>query len=103
MVNVYEFRTLFSFCSQIHVNDGFRAGIHKMLVRIANREDPDQTASEEAVCSGSALFSRPFWQATSVQNFRTFSIIRFLQLFQKQSDLGLPCLSRPFLAGNKCS
>ena len=23
----------------------FRAGIHKMLVRIANREDPDQTAS----------------------------------------------------------
>ena len=28
---------------------GFRAGIHKMLVRIANREDPDQTASSEAV------------------------------------------------------
>ena len=26
-----------------------RAGIHKMLIRIANREDPDQTASEEAV------------------------------------------------------
>ena len=23
--------------------------IHKMLIRIANREDPDQTASEEAV------------------------------------------------------
>ena len=27
-----------------------------MLVRIANREDPDQTASSEAVLSGSALF-----------------------------------------------
>ena len=27
-----------------------------MLVRIANREDPDQTASEEAVWSGSVLF-----------------------------------------------
>ena len=27
----------------------FRAGTHKMFVRIANREDPDQTASEEAV------------------------------------------------------
>ena len=28
----------------------FRAGIHKkILVRIANREDPDQTASTEAV------------------------------------------------------
>ena len=26
-----------------------RAGTHKMLVRIANREDPDQTASSEAV------------------------------------------------------
>ena len=25
-----------------------RAGTHKMLVRIANREDPDQTASSEA-------------------------------------------------------
>ena len=31
-------------------------GIHKMNVRIANREDPDQTASSEAVLSGSALF-----------------------------------------------
>ena len=28
------------------------AGIHKMDVRIANKEDPDQTASSE----GSALF-----------------------------------------------
>ena len=28
---------------------GFSAEIHKMLVRIANREDPDQTASSEAV------------------------------------------------------
>ena len=26
-----------------------KAGMHKMLVRIANREDPDQTASTEAV------------------------------------------------------
>ena len=32
------------------------AEIHKMIVRIANREDPDQTASSEAVWSGSALF-----------------------------------------------
>ena len=28
---------------------GFRAVIDKMLVRIASREDPDQTPSEEAV------------------------------------------------------
>ena len=26
-----------------------RVGIHKMFVRIENREDPDQTASSEAV------------------------------------------------------
>ena len=26
-----------------------RAGIHKMLARLANRGDPDQTASSEAV------------------------------------------------------
>ena len=43
-----------------------------MLVRIANREDPDQ----EAVRSGSALLSRPFWQATCVPSFRTFTITR---------------------------
>ena len=27
----------------------FRSGIHKILVRIANREDPDQTASSEGL------------------------------------------------------
>ena len=37
-----------------------RTGVNKMLVRIANREDPDQTASSEAVWSGSALFVRAF-------------------------------------------
>ena len=35
----------------------FRAGIHKMFVKkISNREDSDQTASHEAIWSGSALF-----------------------------------------------
>ena len=32
-----------------------------MLVRIANVEDPDQTASSEAVWSGSALFVYAFF------------------------------------------
>ena len=36
------------------------AEIHNVLVRIANMEDPDQTASEEAVWSGSALFVYAF-------------------------------------------
>ena len=39
---------------------GIRAGTHKILVRIANGEDPDQTASSEAIRSGSALFVLAF-------------------------------------------
>ena len=48
----------------------FRAGIHKILVRIANREDSDQTASSNL---GLPCLSRPFWQATLVPDFRTFT------------------------------
>ena len=47
-----------------------KAGIHKMLVRKANIKEPNQTASSG---SGSALFVCAFWQATSVQNFVTFT------------------------------
>ena len=37
-----------------------KAGLYKMLFRITNREDPDQTASSEAVWSGSTLFVKAF-------------------------------------------
>ena len=50
-----KFRTLFSFCFSIKFLL-IRAGIHKMLVQRANREDPYQIASSEAVRSGSVLF-----------------------------------------------
>ena len=67
-VNVLLFQTLlFLFSNKILV---IRAGIHKKLDRIANREDQDQTASEEAVLSGSALFLGYKWQATTVPNFK---------------------------------
>ena len=47
MVNVLKFGTLlFRFSSIMMVT---QAGVFKMSVNIANREDPDQTASEEAV------------------------------------------------------
>ena len=46
-LNVLKFRTLFTICFQRKCGNG--AGIHKMLVRKANRADPDQTASSEAV------------------------------------------------------
>ena len=62
---------LFLFASKMFI----RARIHKMIVRIANREDPDQTADLGLHCS-----SRPFWQTTSVQNFRTFTVCAFNKL-----------------------
>ena len=47
-VNVLEISNTFLFLisNQMFV---ISAGIHNLLVRIANREDPDQTASLEAV------------------------------------------------------
>ena len=80
----------------------FSAGIHKMLVKIANREDPDQTASSEAVCPvcldlfGKQLANREdldqtassevVWSGfvvfvltlTSVWNFRTSTVPGFV-------------------------
>ena len=50
-INVLKFLTFFSFRSQMKCW-GLNVEIHKMLVRTqrtANREDPDQTASSEAV------------------------------------------------------
>ena len=46
-----------------------RVGIHKMLVRISNRVDPDQTASEEAVWTGTALFVYAFFAGNLCLNF----------------------------------
>ena len=46
--NSSKFRTLFTFCSQIKCWLS-RLELEKMLVRNANSEDPDQTASSEAV------------------------------------------------------
>ena len=46
-----------------------------MDVEIANREHPDQSASEQKQSDlGLPCLSRPFWQATSVRNFRTFTV-----------------------------
>ena len=54
------FRCIFSWCFKAKIPNAFlflfsiemllfRAGILKMLDKVANREDPDQTASSEAV------------------------------------------------------
>ena len=47
MVNVLKFGPLL-FSDKVLA---IRAGIHKMFVRIANREDPDQTALLIRVCT----------------------------------------------------
>ena len=62
--SVLKFQVLFSFCSKIKCWLS-RLGFRKRLVRIANREDPDQTASSEAVLKkqsdlGLNCLSRPF-------------------------------------------
>ena len=69
---------LFLFSNKILL---IRAGIHKMLVRIANREDPDQTAYSKVSGLSLHYLCRPFWQATSDPNFRTFSVISMHQHF----------------------
>ena len=47
-----------------------------MLIRIANREDFDQTASSQSDL-GLPCLSGLFWQTTSVQIFRTFTLLHF--------------------------
>ena len=49
ILNVRNFRTLFFLVLFSNKMLVFKIGINKMPVRIANREDPDQTASYEAV------------------------------------------------------
>ena len=43
-----------------------------MVVSIANREDPDWTASSADL--GLRCLTRFYWQSTSVRNFRTLTI-----------------------------
>ena len=72
-----------------------RAGIHNIPVRKANREDPDRTASSEAVWSWPALFVLTFEQATSVQNFRTFTVWLVMKNSQRLQDVR--CLQAHFV------
>ena len=64
-----------------------------MLVRISNRDDSDQTASSEAVCSGSALFVWAVWWVTVV-----FKILEHLSFTEEGyvycSNIN-PCPSEP--------
>ena len=51
----------------------------QILVRIANREDPDRTASSSKQSDlGLHCLSRLYLKATSVQKFRTFTVLAVL-------------------------
>ena len=69
MVKVLKFQMPFSFLFSINV-EHIMAGIQKMLVRKANTEYPNQTAS-----SVPGLLVLAFWPATSIQNIRTFTLL----------------------------
>ena len=73
MVNVLKFQTIFSFCSEIKC---WLPGLEstkwlskwqtgKTLIRLLLQKQSDL---------GLYYLSRLFWQGTSVQNFRTFTI-----------------------------
>ena len=59
---------------------GIRAEL-TMLLRIANREDTDQTQKQSGLA-----WSRPFCKATSLQNFKTFTIF-FKNSFKYQNQI----------------
>ena len=52
----------------------FKAGIHKLLIRITTGKTPIRLLLQKQSDLGLPCLSRPFGQATSVQNFRTFTI-----------------------------
>ena len=58
-----------------------KAGINKMLVRIENRENKSDL--------GLHSLSMPFWQATGVQNFRTFTVASIYYLIGKKKQCWL--------------
>ena len=88
-INVTTF--LFLFSNQMLV---IRAGIHKILVRIGSREDPDQTASSNRMILVSCMF-RTFWQATIVfeileqllaMHHSLFDMIMFFGMYQNAKN-----------------
>ena len=60
------------------------AGIHKTHVSIANSGDANQTAL------GLHCLSRHFCQATSAQNFRTFTVSQLISLNNFKRRVGYP-------------
>ena len=55
----------------------FRAGIHKILVRIVNREEPDQKQSDMDLPCLSRLFDRQL----SVRNFKIFTLPQTIPIY----------------------
>ena len=58
-----------------------------MLFRIANRDDPDRTLRLGLCC-----LLRVFWQATSVRNFRTFTVVDRLLILESRETVHIHSL-----------
>ena len=66
-----------------HCSPKFNVNVLKLEIRIANREDPDQTASEKQPDLGQRCLSRHFCRATSVLPAKSDSDVMFcLQSYQ---------------------
>ena len=65
------------------------ARIHGTLVRIASREDPGliRLLLKKQPDLGLCCLPRAFWQASSIQNFRTFTILIYFHVITKNISL----------------
>ena len=70
----------------------FRAGIHKMFVRIQTGKTLISLLLQKQSDLGLTCLSRPFWLATSVPNFRTFTV-RIHAGIRKQRLCIISCMS----------
>ena len=78
----------------------FRAQIHKMLVKLTNREDPDQTASRSQKQSDPGLhyLCKTFGHGTTVSKFKNIycNIVNKILIISEMRT-GANCQSRFFL------
>ena len=89
-VNVLKFQFFFFLFSNNMLV--FRAGIHKMLVRIANRKTLIRLLLKKQPDSGLHCLSGPFSPANSIKNFRIFQSMKKVLFIGEGANLGLYCL-----------
>ena len=64
-----------------------RAGIHKMIVRVTNREYPDETAASDQSDMDLRCLSKLFWQVIIVRILTQFKICKKVKTFYCLIDI----------------